>query len=82
MTSSDEICEVVFKRYDTTEGGSLDLYEMKKALRELAEETEMPEPSDTEIEAIYKSFDHDKDGEITLAEFKKLFTILEDMRDD
>lgn len=72
----------LFKKYDLNENRYLELNEINKMLKDIAEEKGISPPAEKEIEQIFTDYDKNHDGLISYAEFTDLWKDLKQMFED
>lgn len=67
-----ELTKEVFDQVDTDHSGQIEADELKVMLIKIAQDAEMPPPSQSDIDGVLKALDSDGNGTISLSEFQVL----------
>lgn len=66
------VTKAVFDQVDADGSGQIDKAELKAAMNQVAQEAEIPAPSEEDVEKALKELDTDMSGTIDVNEFKQL----------
>ena len=68
----NSVTKAVFDQVDTDGSGQIDKAELKAAMNQVAQESDIEAPSEEEVEKALKELDADMSGTIDVNEFKEL----------
>lgn len=82
MSNLIEETREIFKKYDIDDSKSLELEEIKKLLKKIAEDGDFPCPGEKEIAQIFKDYDANHDNKISFDEFCLMWNDLKKLGED
>ena len=72
--------EAYFNKYDQNKNNSIDMNELKSLMTDLANDIQIPVPSEQDVSIIMDDTDINKDNRISKQEFVNLFKIIYKMK--
>mmetsp|Transcript_28227 Transcript_28227/g.25026 ORF Transcript_28227/g.25026 Transcript_28227/m.25026 type:complete len:95 (+) Transcript_28227:71-355(+) len=63
------ITELAFNQVDTDKSGSIDMQELAALMNKVADQCNIPKPSESDVKEAWNAMDTNKDGKISVEEF-------------